>query len=176
MPNPCGPCIDSPESFRTMRLYLGRFLFAALFSALLLAVFFAAMSLRNPRSQKLRNCNKHPPRLAYHRSERHDLVGAQHCCAPAWQGPCVLTFLRCGPKEKGAPVKPGRLKWPEMMVETVRAYAVTGTPASPASGAAEPPATSPTLKRTKRRTEIFSPSFAIACVIISPIVTDSSLM
>ena len=38
------------------------------------------------------------------------------------------------------------------------------------------PATSPTLNRTNLRIEMFSPSFAIACVIISPIVTLSSLM
>jgi hypothetical protein len=38
------------------------------------------------------------------------------------------------------------------------------------------PLISPTLKRTNRRMEMFSPSFAIACVIISPIVTLSSLM
>lgn len=76
--------------------------------------------------------------------------------------------------QKSVPAKkPGRLK---SLLEIVNAYAGTATPASPALGAADPPATSPTLKRTKRRTETFSPSLAIACVIISPIVTDSSLM
>jgi hypothetical protein len=44
------------------------------------------------------------------------------------------------------------------------------------SGPAAPPLTSPTLNRTNRRIEIFSPSLAIAWLIISPIVTLSSLM
>ena len=41
------------------------------------------------------------------------------------------------------------------------------------AGAAE---TSPTLYRAKRRMDMFSPSLATACVIISPMVTLSSLM
>ena len=48
----------------------------------------------------------------------------------------------------------------------------TGAVSGPPPG----PPISPTLKRAKRRIEIFSPSLAIACVIISPMVTLSSLM
>src|SRR5580693_9387261 len=100
MPNPCGPWSDSPESFRTMRLYLGRFLFAALFSALLLDVFFAAMSLRNHRSQKLRNCNKDTRLLGHERAATY---------SPQTEHPTRQQGRPC--KKKGAPVKLGRLKW-----------------------------------------------------------------
>src|SRR5580704_11201973 len=99
MPNPCGPWSDSPESFRTMRLYLGRFLLAALFSALLLAVFFAAMSLRSHQSQKLRNCNKHRLAVAY-----------RHLTRSFYEDSPDEDLIRRA-KRKGAPVEPGRLKW-----------------------------------------------------------------
>ena len=56
-------------------------------------------------------------------------------------------------------------------------YALTGAGTGAVSGPAPPgPPISPTLKRTNRRMEMFSPSLAIAAVIISPIVTLSSLM
>src|SRR6266478_6205584 len=56
-------------------------------------------------------------------------------------------------------------------------YALTGAGTGAVSGVADaPPLISPTLNRAKRRIEIFSPSLAIAWVIISPIVTLSSLI
>src|SRR5438445_10319769 len=56
-------------------------------------------------------------------------------------------------------------------------YALPGTGAGGASDSADaPPLTSPTLKREKRRMEMFSPSLAIAWLIISPIVRLSSLI
>src|SRR5580698_5046117 len=100
MPNPCGPCSDSPDSFRTMRLYLGRFFFAALLSALLLGVLFAAMSLRDERSQKLRNCNKHPRRVAHDRENAsgHGML------------PVSARYKTESNKKKAPQLKPGRLK------------------------------------------------------------------
>src|ERR1700722_17350588 len=105
--------MDSPDSFRTMRLYLGRFLFAALFKAVLLAVLFAARSLRDVRSQKLRNCNKHPRRgptfarpcaaaplststgifIHQRRSGLARLGRGGARCAPAWQHLSLLKLF-----------------------------------------------------------------------------------
>src|ERR1700730_5792283 len=53
MPNPCGPCSDSPESFSTMRLYFGSVFLDTVFVARTTAVLFAAMSLRNQLSEIL---------------------------------------------------------------------------------------------------------------------------
>src|SRR5579864_1756293 len=52
-------------------------------------------------------------------------------------------------------------------------YDETGVADSTAAGPAEVPDDSPTLSRTNRRMEMFSPSLAIICAIISPTVTDS---
>src|SRR6202035_4793866 len=46
MPKPCGPCSDSPESFRTMRPYFGCGSFLDGFDARLVGVLFAAMRLQ----------------------------------------------------------------------------------------------------------------------------------
>src|SRR5580704_10832957 len=100
-----------------MRLYLGLFFFAALFSALLLAVFFAAMSLRDDRSQKLRNCNKHPRRLAHERAVK-----------PLGLGMAAFHEMHRTERKR----RPGETGTPEIVekriVTSVRAYAVTGTP------------------------------------------------
>ena len=81
--------------------------------------------------------------------------------------------MRSHKQKKSVPVSRNAL---ECSSEVLR-YALTGAGTGAVSGPAPPgPPISPTLKRTNRRMEIFSPSFAIACVIISPIVTLSSLM
>ncbi len=58
----------------------------------------------------------------------------------------------------------------KISIHVVNVYATTAEPLE------FEPATSPTLNRTKRRTVMFSPSFAIVWLTSSPIVTDSSLM
>src|SRR5205814_6476316 len=107
----------------------------------------------------------------------HSLLTSLLCCRhqspfrPSKIRGIVTNYLRvrtsrvweCGSQgprtanKKSATVKPGRSA--KLLFGALVLYA--GTVA--VSGPAAPPLTSPTLKRTKRRMEMFSPSLAMAC-------------